>query len=127
MDDLALAQRRHVDDGAQAAADQALDFLGAAGLLAGRRFAPHAVMGGARQHAVFRRHPALAGAAQETRGVPSSRLAVHSTWVSPNLTRQEPSACLATAGFKGHGTHLVVCARLGAWWFALKFGGAAVT
>src|SRR6185437_14971734 len=29
-------------------------------------------------------------------GTPSSRLAVTSTWVSPNFTRQEPSACLAT-------------------------------
>ena len=29
-------------------------------------------------------------------GAFSSRLAVHSTWVSPNFTRQEPSACLET-------------------------------
>ena len=29
-------------------------------------------------------------------GTFSSRLAVHSTWVSPNLTRQDPSACLET-------------------------------
>src|SRR5437764_829494 len=31
-------------------------------------------------------------------GTRSSTLAVHSTWVSPNLARQEPSACLLTPG-----------------------------
>ena len=36
-------------------------------LLAGGRFAPRALGGGARQHAVFRRHPAAAAAAQEGR------------------------------------------------------------
>ena len=37
--DLSLAHRREVDDGAQRAADQALDLLRAAGLLAARRLA----------------------------------------------------------------------------------------
>ena len=49
------------------AADEALDFLGAAGLLAGRRLAPRALMGGARQHAVFGGDPALAAALQPRR------------------------------------------------------------
>ena len=51
----------------KAAADQALDFLGAAGLLAARGLAVAAGVGGARQHAVFGGHPALAGVAQERR------------------------------------------------------------
>ena len=42
--------RLHVDDGAEAAADQALDLLRAAGLLALRGFALGARAGGARQH-----------------------------------------------------------------------------
>ena len=65
--DLALAQRLHVGDGAQGAADQALDLLAAAGLLALRRLAPAAGVGGAGQHAVFGGDPALAAAAQEAR------------------------------------------------------------
>src|SRR5262249_54817689 len=56
--DLALAERREIDHGAQAAADQALDLDGAAALLAGRGLAPGPLQGGARQHAVFRRDPA---------------------------------------------------------------------
>ena len=67
-DDLAFAQRRKIArPRASERPDQALDFLGAAGLLARRRLAPHALMGGAGQHAIFRRHPALAGALQEGR------------------------------------------------------------
>ena len=57
-DDLLLAERGKIGDGAERAADQALDLLGAARLLAGRGFAPRALGGGARQHAVFGRHPA---------------------------------------------------------------------
>ena len=49
------------------AADQALDFLRAAGLLALGRFAVGAFMRAARQHAVFGRHPAEPGIAQEGR------------------------------------------------------------
>jgi len=65
--DLAFAQRFEIDDGAQRPADEALDFLRAAALLAGGGFAAHAVAGGARQHAVFGRHPALAAVAQPRR------------------------------------------------------------
>ena len=50
---------------AQAATDQALDFLRAARLLAARGFPVTPRMGGARQHAIFRRDPTLALAAQE--------------------------------------------------------------
>ena len=77
--------------GAERAPDQPLDLLRAARLLAGRSLAPRALGGGARQHAVFRRHPALAAALQPWRHrLPT--LAVHSTWVPPKRTRQEPSA-----------------------------------
>ena len=66
-DDLALAQRRQIGHGAQRAADQALDFLRAAGGLAGGGLAARARVRGARQHGVFRRHPAAALAAQPRR------------------------------------------------------------
>jgi len=64
---LPLSQLFKIDNSAQGAADQALDFLRAAGLLATRGFAVHPVVGGARQHAVFRRHPAGALALQPGR------------------------------------------------------------
>ena len=56
--DLPLAERFQIDDRAQAAADQALNFDGAAVLLARRRLAARAFERGARQHAVFGRDPA---------------------------------------------------------------------
>ena len=56
--DLPLAERLEIDHGAQAAADQALNFNGAAVLLAGRGLAPRALERGARQHAVFGGDPA---------------------------------------------------------------------
>jgi hypothetical protein len=65
--DLLFAERFEIDDGAQGAADQALDFLGAAALLSGSGFALHAVACGARQHAVFGGDPALAAVAQPRR------------------------------------------------------------
>ncbi len=61
----AFAEGFEVEGGAQRAADQALDFLRAAGLLAARGFAVHARVGRARQHAVFGRQPALPFALQE--------------------------------------------------------------
>mgnify|MGYP003110463798 CR=1 FL=1 len=92
---LVFAQRAHVDDGAQRAPDQALDFLGAARLLAGRRLAAGARAGGARQHAVFRCHPSRPCPRRQG-GSEVSTLAVHRTRVRPNATRHEPSACGAT-------------------------------
>src|SRR5690606_16734631 len=65
--DLALAERLQIDHRTERAADETLDFLRAAGLLALRGLAAHALMGGARQHAVFRRDPALPAALQEGR------------------------------------------------------------
>src|SRR3989344_5591662 len=61
--DGALAQQLEVKHRAQAAADKALDLLRAAGLLAARGLAVAAGVGGAGQHAVFGRDPALAAAA----------------------------------------------------------------
>ena len=60
--DGAFAQKRQVKHGAQRAPDQALDFLGTPALLAARRLAVAAGVGGARQHAVFGCHPAFAAA-----------------------------------------------------------------
>ena len=65
--DGALAQSFQIHDGAQRAADQALYFLRAAGLLAARSFARRTRVRGPWQHAVFSRDPPLAGAAQKRR------------------------------------------------------------
>ncbi len=55
--DLLLAKRGEVGDGAQRAADQPLNLLRAAGLLARAGFAAGSFGGRAGQHAVFSRHP----------------------------------------------------------------------
>ncbi len=60
--DSAFTELLQINHGAQAAPDQALDFLCAPGLLALGRFAPHALAGGTRQHAVFGGDPAFAAA-----------------------------------------------------------------
>jgi len=60
--DGAFAQRFQVEHRAQRAANQALDFLGAAALLAPGSLAVTAGVGGAGQHAVLGRDPALAAA-----------------------------------------------------------------
>ncbi len=57
-----FAQFGQIDHGAQAAANQALDFLGATGLFTFGGFTRHAAAGGARQHAVFGGYPAFARA-----------------------------------------------------------------
>ena len=57
-----LAEFFQVHHTAQAAPDQALNFLGTSGLFALGRFARHAAAGRSRQHAVFRRDPTFAGA-----------------------------------------------------------------
>ena len=65
--DGAFAKRLEVDDRAQAAADQALDFERPATLLAARSLARRPGVRGARQHAVFGGDPALAAATLEAR------------------------------------------------------------
>jgi len=91
-----------VEHRAQRAADQALDLLGAAALLAARRLAVAAGVAGARQHAVLGSHPALrrchAGAAAPS----PPREAVHSTSVAPNSISTEPSACTRVGAGDAH-------------------------
>ena len=65
--DGAFAERGQIDHRTQRAADEALDFHGAPLLFATGGFAHGALMGGARQHAVFGRHPTLVFAAQKGR------------------------------------------------------------
>ena len=65
--DLAFAQPAQIHSGTQGAADQALDFLSAAGLLALSGFAAHAAGGGCGEHAVFGGYPTLVFAAQKGR------------------------------------------------------------
>src|SRR5882672_4591505 len=60
-------ERGAVNDGAERASYQALDLLRAPGLLAARRLAVGARVGGARQHAVFRRYPAATRILEESR------------------------------------------------------------
>ena len=64
QDDGALAEGFHVDDGAEAAADEALDLVGAAANLAAFALARGTGEGGARQHAVLGGDPAAAGVAE---------------------------------------------------------------
>ena len=61
--DLVFAEQFQINNGAQGAANQALDFLCPARLFACCRFAAIAGMRGARQHAVFACDPAFAGIA----------------------------------------------------------------
>jgi uncharacterized protein (TIGR00255 family) len=111
--DGALAQRRAVDAGAQRAPDQALDLQGAAALLAARGLAVAARMGGARQHPVFRGHPALALAAQERRN-----LVVHAGGAQhPGVAETHQHRTLGVAGepaLDADFAHLVGCATAGA-------------
>ncbi len=65
--DLPLAERLEIDDGAERPPDQALNLERAPALVPDRRLAPHPFVRGARQHAVFRRDPALAAAAKPAR------------------------------------------------------------
>src|SRR5690606_28320018 len=65
--DLDFAHRFEVRDRAQRAADQPLDFLRAAALLAAGGFAVGARVRRTRQHAILRGHPAATLAAHERR------------------------------------------------------------
>ena len=96
IDDLALAEGGEIDDGAERPADQPLDLQRAARLLAGRRLAAGALAWSRAAACRIRRSPSPCRPPRSHGGTLSSRLAVHSTWVSPKRTRHEPSACLAT-------------------------------
>jgi hypothetical protein len=89
--DGALAQLLEVEHRTHGAADQALDFLGAAALLAARGFAVAAGVGGARQHAVFGRDPAFAAALFVAGHFFFHRRGAQHA-VSPNSISTEPSA-----------------------------------
>ena len=93
----ALAQRVHIHRGAHGAPDQALDLVSAAGGAALGDFARRALGGGARQHGVLRRHPALS-LLRRNGGTVSSTVAAHSTCVFPTLMSAEPSAVMASGG-----------------------------
>ena len=63
-DDGALAKGLHIDDGAEATADESLDLVGAAADLAALGLAGGAGEGGAGEHAVLGGDPATAGVAE---------------------------------------------------------------
>ena len=62
--DLTFSQRLKIGDGSQTAADQTLDLMRAAGLLAGADLALRARVGCPREHAVFGGDPAASLTAQ---------------------------------------------------------------
>lgn len=111
--DLALAQRFEIDHGAQAAADQPLDFLGSAGLLATGRLAAHSVVRRARQHAVFGRDPAAILVAQPGRHTFINRgRAEHAGIAKANQHRA--FGVFGEMAGEGDLTQLVGCAATGA-------------
>src|SRR6202163_3938906 len=65
--DGAFTPLRKIRDGAQAASDETLDFLGAAALLPLDGFATHAGVGRARQHSILCREPTAALALEKGR------------------------------------------------------------
>ena len=66
-DDRFFTERFDIDGRTQGATDQPLNFQGPSALSTARGFARHALSGGSRQHAVFRRYPALSAALQKAR------------------------------------------------------------
>jgi hypothetical protein len=66
-------------------------------------------MGGAGQHAVFGRHPALAGAAQESRRCFLEAGGAQNMGIA-ELGQAGTFGVLGNTRFKGHAAHLVVCA-----------------
>jgi hypothetical protein len=88
-----VAELAHVQRGAQGAADQALDFQGAATLLATAGFTLVTLAGGARQHAVFGGQPALALALEEARHAVFDADRADDLGVT-ELDQYRPSACL---------------------------------
>ena len=104
--DLLFAERLQVDDRAQRTGDQPLDFQRAAALLAGRSFAAHAVAGRARQHAVFRRHPALAGIAHPARHFFLEAGRAQHMRVA-ELDQARALGMFGNAALKGNGAHFV--------------------
>ncbi len=106
-DHLALAQRVEPGDGAQRAADQALDLLGAAGLLAAGGLARGAGIGRARQHPVLGRDPALAGVAQERRHPLLDRRHAQDMRV-PELDEAGALGMAGDVELEAHRAHLVV-------------------
>src|SRR3984957_1257040 len=135
--DLALAERLEVAHRAQAAPDQPLDFDGEADLLAGPTRTPRALRPITRWISTRRRLCSPADASRRVRskvargsmpysaviqprpwplshgGRRSSRVAVTSTWVSPNFTKHEPSANLTTPRSRETGRSSSGCRRLG--------------
>jgi hypothetical protein len=111
--DRALAEEREVEHAAQRPADQALDLLRAAALLAARRFAVAAGVGGARQHAVLGGDPALAAAALVRRHLVLDRGGAQHAGVAEG-DEHRALGVAGEAALDGNGAKLVGAATLGA-------------
>ena len=130
--DLALAERFQIDRGAQRAADQALDFDGAAALLAGGGLAAGALQRGARQHAVFGGDPAAALALEPWRQ-PLFQGRRHQHMGVAEFHHAGAFGVFDHAAFQRHGAQFI--GRTAAWphgksfrkfrkdWFAVLVGG----
>src|SRR5690606_31862494 len=104
--DLTLAERLQVHHRTKRTADKALDFLRAAGLLAGARLAAHALMGRARQHAVFGGDPALP-AALEPRRHPLFKARRAEDMGIAEAHEAGAFGVLGDAGFEADGAHFM--------------------
>ncbi len=104
--DLVFAECLEVDHRAQGPADQALDFLRAARLLAARGFTVAARVGRARQHRILAGDPALTLATEPRRQpVFDARRAQY-----PGIAEADQAGAFGmfgVTGFDGNGAHLV--------------------
>jgi len=102
----AFAQRLEIEHGPQAAPDQALDFLGAAALLAPRGLAVRTRVGGARQHAVLGGDPALPPALEKRRHFVEHAGIAQNMGIA-HLDQYGPFGMARIAGFEQDRTQLV--------------------
>jgi len=107
-----FAQCFQICRGTQRTADQALDFLGAARLLAARGFALHAGTGGARQHAVFGGDPAFALAPDPRRHAFFQRRSAQHVGVA-EFDQARSFGMFGKSGFQAHGAHHIKIAATG--------------
>ena len=113
QDDRVLAERGHVDDATQGAANKARDLLSAAAHLALDGLAGGTLLGRAREHRVLAGHPALAGIALPARHALSERRDTQDAGVAELDENGALAGTRPTAG-NGDGTELGRGAPIGA-------------
>ena len=101
-DDSPFAEQMHIDDRAQASADQALYLVRSAPNFASLTFSGTAGEGCSGQHRVFGRDPSAAGITKPA-GTPFSMVALHRTLVCSTAMSTEPSAVRTKFGVREMG------------------------